>query len=541
MPPRRRQPYRAESSCRELRRRAPSVSARGPAPVPPPAGSAFGADERPLRAEWRIFRHGPLIHSDSMSPVPFPSGRPGVVRRDLSSRDAGAAAAWPAIASGRHALIAAPTGSGKTLAAFLAAIDALVREGVEGRLEDATRVVYVSPLKALSNDIQRNLEQPLAGIGAQLTRLGMPRVRDPRPGAHRRHLADRARGDAPAAAAHPRDHAGVALPAAHQRVRPRDAVDRAHGDRRRDPRGRADQARRAPGADARAAGRASAAQPMQRIGLSATQKPIEEIARFLTGSRPGVACEIVDSGHVRERDLNLVMPGAPLEAVMSGEVWATVYDQLASAHRGASHHADLREYAAHGGARLAAPRRAPRRGKRRRAPRQPREGDRASTPSSVSRRASSRSMVATASLELGIDIGDVELVCQLGIAALASRCSCSASAAPTTRSAACRRAAFSRRAATSWSIRSRCSTPCAAASSIGCSIPDAPARRALAADRGRGGGARIRRGRAVRARARAHAVPQPRRARTSTPWCACSPRASAPSAGGAAPICTATR
>ena len=84
------------------------------------------------------------------------------------------AAAWPAIASGRHALIAAPTGSGKTLAAFLSAIDALVHEGVEGRLEDATRVVYVSPLKALSNDIQRNLEQPLAGIGAQLTRLGMP-------------------------------------------------------------------------------------------------------------------------------------------------------------------------------------------------------------------------------------------------------------------------------------------------------------------------------------------------------------------------------
>ena len=87
------------------------------------------------------------------------------------------AAAWPAIASGRHALIAAPTGSGKTLAAFLAAIDALVHEGVEGRLEDATRVVYVSPLKALSNDIQRNLEQPLAGIGAQLTRLGMPACR----------------------------------------------------------------------------------------------------------------------------------------------------------------------------------------------------------------------------------------------------------------------------------------------------------------------------------------------------------------------------
>src|SRR5688500_5428809 len=78
-------------------------------------------------------------------------------------------AAWPAIASGHHALIAAPTGSGKTFAAFLSAIDRLVREGVDGRLEDVTRVVYVSPLKALSNDIRRNLEQPLAGISAELS------------------------------------------------------------------------------------------------------------------------------------------------------------------------------------------------------------------------------------------------------------------------------------------------------------------------------------------------------------------------------------
>src|ERR1700761_3377348 len=76
--------------------------------------------------------------------------------------------AWPAIAAGGHALIAAPTGSGKTLAAFLAAIDSLVRQAVAGVLPDTTQVVYVSPLKALSNDIQRNLEQPLAGIAAEL-------------------------------------------------------------------------------------------------------------------------------------------------------------------------------------------------------------------------------------------------------------------------------------------------------------------------------------------------------------------------------------
>src|SRR5262245_56834685 len=83
------------------------------------------------------------------------------------------AQAWPAIKAGRHALIAAPTGSGKTLAAFLAAIDDLVRQSVEGPLADATQVVYVSPLKALSNDIQRNLEAPLAGIRAELMRLGL--------------------------------------------------------------------------------------------------------------------------------------------------------------------------------------------------------------------------------------------------------------------------------------------------------------------------------------------------------------------------------
>jgi ATP-dependent Lhr-like helicase len=86
------------------------------------------------------------------------------------------AQAWPAIKAGRHTLIAAPTGSGKTLAAFLAAIDDLVRQGVESPLADATQVVYVSPLKALSNDIQRNLEAPLAGIRAELRRSGLPDV-----------------------------------------------------------------------------------------------------------------------------------------------------------------------------------------------------------------------------------------------------------------------------------------------------------------------------------------------------------------------------
>src|SRR5262245_42696519 len=84
--------------------------------------------------------------------------------------------AWPAIKAGQHALVAAPTGSGKTLAAFLASIDSLVREGLEHGLKDETHIVYVSPLKALSNDIQKNLEAPLAGIRAELEALQLPDV-----------------------------------------------------------------------------------------------------------------------------------------------------------------------------------------------------------------------------------------------------------------------------------------------------------------------------------------------------------------------------
>src|ERR1700686_5845788 len=86
------------------------------------------------------------------------------------------ARAWPEIQAQRNVLIAAPTGSGKTLAAFLAAIDSLVRQGLNGELKDETQVVYVSPLKALSNDIQRNLQEPLAGISEVLRSQGLPQV-----------------------------------------------------------------------------------------------------------------------------------------------------------------------------------------------------------------------------------------------------------------------------------------------------------------------------------------------------------------------------
>src|SRR5215467_13793259 len=84
--------------------------------------------------------------------------------------------AWPEIKKHRHTLIAAPTGSGKTLAAFLSAIDDLVRLGVDGKLDNTTHVIYVSPLKALSNDVQRNLQLPLEGIQAELEAMGLPEI-----------------------------------------------------------------------------------------------------------------------------------------------------------------------------------------------------------------------------------------------------------------------------------------------------------------------------------------------------------------------------
>ena len=98
------------------------------------------------------------------------------VERSFAAPTPAQCQAWPAIQGGHDVLLAAPTGSGKTLAAFLAAIDAVVRMGLEGRLEDATQVVYVSPLKALSNDIQRNLQAPLAGISEVLRERGLPEV-----------------------------------------------------------------------------------------------------------------------------------------------------------------------------------------------------------------------------------------------------------------------------------------------------------------------------------------------------------------------------
>ena len=121
-------------------------------------------------------------------------------------------------------------------------------------LSDEVHVLYVSPLKALSNDIQKNLQEPLAGIRDQLLELGLRRRADPRRGAHRRHLDLRAQPDAQVPAAHPGHDAGVALHPADLRIRPRDAEERQERDRGRAALGRRQQARLAPDALARAAG-----------------------------------------------------------------------------------------------------------------------------------------------------------------------------------------------------------------------------------------------------------------------------------------------
>jgi len=324
---------------------------------------------------------------------------------------------WPAIQSGAHTLLAAPTGSGKTLAAFLAALDQLFRDGLEGNLPDETRVLYVSPLKALSNDIHKNLDQPLAGIRAALR------------ASHGHDVDVRAEvrtGDTPAAKRQAMirkpPHILVTTPEsfyllltslsgrkllATVRTLIVDEIHAVVGNRR--------------GSHLALSVERLAAlvdDPLQRIGLSATQKPMEEVARFLVGTRNlddagNAQCAIIDCGHTRKLDLAIELPGSPLEAVMSNEVWTEVYGRLAdliAAHQTTLVFVNTRRLAervthhlcellgkdkvtSHHGSlsaklRLEAEHRL--------------------------KRGELKALVATASLELGIDIGSIDLVCQLG-------------------------------------------------------------------------------------------------------------------------------
>ena len=322
---------------------------------------------------------------------------------------------WPHILAGRTTLISAPTGSGKTLAAFLACIDRLVRKALAGDLADRTEVLYVSPLKALGNDIQKNLEVPLGEILAMAGERGllMPEIRTAvRTGDTLAHERRAMLKRPPHILVTTPESLYILLTADKSRAILRDVetiiVDEIH----------------AVADDKRGAHLTLSLERLEaltykrpvRIGLSATQKPIEEVAHFLTGSRDFADARpdpvIVNIGHKRKLDVAVEVPSMPLGPVASNEMWDEVYNRLVTLveqHRSTlvfvntrrmaervAHHLGERigeeNVAAHHGSlsrklRLAAEKKL-------------KEGQ-------------VRVLVATASLELGIDVGTVDLVVQI--------------------------------------------------------------------------------------------------------------------------------
>ena len=317
---------------------------------------------------------------------------------------------WPHILGNRNTLIAAPTGSGKTLAAFLACIDRLVRKALAGGLSDRTEVLYISPLKALGNDIQKNLELPLGEILEMARNRGflMPQIRTAvrtgdTPASERKAMLKRP----PHILVTTPESLYLLLTAEKSRAILRDVetviVDEIHA--------LADDKRGAHLVLSLERLEALTVRPPNRIGLSATQKPIELVAAFLTGiGRPPAI--IVNVGHKRPMDFKVEVPPSELGAVASNELWGEIYDrieELIKEHRSTLIFVNTRRMAERVCHNLSE-----------------RMGEEmvACHHGSLSRKmrlaaeaklksGEARALVATASLELGIDIGSVDLVCHI--------------------------------------------------------------------------------------------------------------------------------
>ncbi|HMG99900.1 MAG TPA: DEAD/DEAH box helicase, partial [Terriglobales bacterium] len=317
---------------------------------------------------------------------------------------------WPHILSGRTTLISAPTGSGKTLAAFLACIDRLVRKALAGDLQDKTEVLYVSPLKALGNDIQKNLEIPLGEILQMAGEQGllMPEIRTAvRTGDTLMHERRAMLKRPPHILVTTPESLYILLTAEKSRVILRDVatviVDEIHAV--------ADDKRGAHLTLSLERLEALTHRPPVRIGLSATQKPIEEIAHFLTGNnRPDPV--IVNVGHKRKLDLAIEVPASALGAVATNEMWDEIYDrvvELVGQHRSTLLFVNTRRLAERvshqlaerlGEENVAAHHGSLSRKLRLNAEKKLKEGQ-------------IKVLVATASLELGIDVGTVDLAIQI--------------------------------------------------------------------------------------------------------------------------------
>lgn len=319
--------------------------------------------------------------------------------------------AWPAIMEHEYTLIAAPTGSGKTLAAFLVAINDLVKQLIAGTLAWQTQVVYVSPLKALGNDIERNLREPLEGITSELEKLGYKDSRI--------KVAVRTGDTTPAersSMVRTPPHIMVTTPESLYLLLTSDSgrkmlgsvktviIDEIHA--------MADDKRGSHLSLSLERLENITSATLKRIGLSATQKPIELVAGFLKGNRPGATCKIINNLQARKYDLGMILPDSPLSPVMSNEVWTELHQKLVNLikeHKTTLIFVNTRRLAerlthsldpflekntitAHHGSMSKKHR---------------------ETAEQRLKHGELKALVATASLELGIDIGSVDLVIQI--------------------------------------------------------------------------------------------------------------------------------